>query len=348
MHTDLSARVRVALFFKDFAHYTAASCVGLAVAGYTSAAYLRRLGLDATAYAVRHNVDIVRAIDRYNETHARRLTHVVISAPWLDVHDLTRLVEHFQEIQFIILSHSNVGFLQADPWGLALYRRYAELSRTHGNLNIGGNCRGFTDWFQAVYGVDCVCLPNLYPAGEGVRSKVWPGGPLKIGAFGAIRPEKNFMCAAAAATLMQKRLNVPVELHMSSGGEHCQSTTLDAISQMVENLPDFKLIRHHWEIWDKFIGRVAAMDVLLQVSYTESFNMITADGISRGVPVVVSPVINWAPASWKADPDDVTDIAQTGCRLLQEDQGGLGSAALQTHNERGVRNWLDYLAQKLS
>ena len=325
----------------------AASHVGLAVAGFTSADYLRRRGVDANAYPVRDNVDIVKAIDKYNELHSKRLTNVVISAPWLSTWDVKALLRHYPEIEFLILSHSNVGFLQADPWGLALYRQYAELARTHKNLHIGGNCTRFVRWFETAYQVECYCLPNLYPGGEDVRSKVWDcsSNVVKIGAFGAIRPEKNFMCAAAAATVMKQALDVPVELHMSAGGEGCKSTTLSAIEQMTENIPNFRLIRHGWETWDKFIKLVGSMDLMIQVSYTESFNMVTADGISRGVPVVVSPVINWAPESWKADPDDVMDIASTGYRLLENDQGHLGSQALKAHNEKSFAYWTDYFTR---
>ena len=91
------------------------SCVGLNVAGFTTAKYLKEHGIDTTVFPVRHNVDVVHAIDHYNETHIKRLTHVVISAPWLSLHDMKSLVRNFPEIQFVILSHSNVGFLQARP-----------------------------------------------------------------------------------------------------------------------------------------------------------------------------------------------------------------------------------------
>jgi hypothetical protein len=334
---------RLALFFKDLAHWTSASCVGLNVAGYTTAQYLKKHGVDAQAYAVRHNVDIVNAIDKYKETHGVPLTHVVISAPWLIPHDVKNLVAHFPHVQFVILSHSNVGFLQADPHGVKLYREYAKLAKVHKNLRVGGNCTRFTQWFELAYREKCVCLPNLYPL-SGKPAKVWDGkSTLNIGAFGAIRPEKNFMCAAAAAVAMHSALKVPVKLHMSTGGENCKSTTLPAIVEMTEGIEGFELIRHNWETWDKFIQLVGSMDLLIQVSYTETFNMITADGIYMGVPSVVSPVIWWAPESWKADPDDVVDIAETGLNVVGRDQHDLGQVALANHDSASLPRWLQFL-----
>ena len=334
--------VHLALFFKDFAHWVRSSCVGLNVAGYTTARYLRSRGIDAHAHAVRHNVDVVNAIDRYNETHPHRLTHVVISAPWCTVYDLRQLIEYYPDIRFVVLSHSNVGFLQADPNGVELLRKYARLVRDHANFTVGGNNPPFVNWFHAAYDEECVLLPNLYHVPL-IRSKTWRGGVLKIGAFGAIRPEKNFMTAAAAAMAIRAQLGAPMELHMSTGGDGCKSTTLPAIEEMVEGVRGVKLIRHHWDHWDQFIKLVGAMDLIIQVSFTESFNMVTADAISERVPVVVSPVIHWAPDSWKANPDDAMDVSKVGIRLLTRPQGYTGSRHLIYHNNRSFTYWKRFL-----
>ena len=61
-----------------------------------------------------------------------------------------------------------------------------------------------------------------------------------------------------------------------------------------------KLVENGWQSWPKFRQSVAHMHLLLQPSYTESFNMVTADGVAEGVPSVVSHAIDWAPEHWKA------------------------------------------------
>jgi len=335
--------IRLALIFKDFAAWVRSSCVGLNVAGFTTAKYLRHHGIETAVFPVRHNVDVVNSIDRYNDTNKKRLTHVVISAPWLSEHDMKNLICHFPDIEFVVLSHSNVGFLQADPCGVELFRRYAELSKTYKNLRVGGNCTRFIKWFEVAYKESCVCLPNIYPV-ERISHKRWDGiSPIKIGAFGAIRPEKNFMTAAAGALAIQSMTGIPIELHMSTGGDGCKSSTLPAIVQMTENIEGVTLVRHDWNNWDQFIKLIAEMDLLIQVSYTESFNMVTADGVSVGVPTVVSPVIFWAPESWMANPDDSLEVAEVGVRLLMEDQKHIGSDALINNNNKALKYWIDFL-----
>jgi hypothetical protein len=272
---------------------------------------------------------------------------VVISAPWVSLYDIKSLIENFKDIEFVVLSHSNVGFLQADPCGVELFRKYAELSKTHKNFTIGGNCFKFVEWFKIAYNEKCICLPNIYPT-ERIPSKIWDGtSTLKIGAFGAIRPEKNFMTAAAAAVAIQSILKVPVEFHMSTGGDGCKSTTLPSIEEMTSNIKNFTLIRHDWNNWDEFIKLVSQMDLMIQVSYTESFNMVTADGISVGVPSVVSPAIFWSPDEWKVDSDNALDVARKGVELLCINQEYVGSDSLRKNNDKSLEYWFNFLKHKI-
>lgn len=334
--------IRLALFFKDFAAWIRTSCVGLNVAGYTTEKVLNQHGFETVVYPVRHNVDVVHSIDRYNETHKVKLTHAVISAPWLSVHDLKSLLSHFPSVQFVVLSHSNVGFLQADPCGVGLLRQYQRLSKEFPNFKVGGNSIRFVEWMRHSYGYDVVLLPNLYPVKDPVEKR-WDGkSTLKIGAFGAVRPEKNFMTAAAAAVAIQTTLGIPVELHMSTGGEGDRGLTAPSIDEMCEG--KIKVVRHPWMFWDGFIQLIASMDLLIQVSYTESFNMVTADGISVGVPSVVSSAIYWAPESWKVDSDNALLIAHKGVELLTDARvRNEGVECLLSHNEHSVSYWKEFL-----
>ena len=336
--------IRLGLVFKDFAAWLNVSCVGLNIAGYTTARILEDHGIQTVVFPVRHNIDVVNAINKYEADHKISLTHVVIAAPWLSIFDLKALLTEYPDIHFCILSHSNVGFLQADPGAVYLLREYLRLTHEYPNLSVGGNSPFFVEWLEKAYGEEVILLPNLYPLGEQRVRPVWNGEPLNIGAFGAVRPEKNFMTAAAAAVVIQRELNVPVRFHMSSGGEGDQGRVAPAIKQMTDGIKDFTLVRHDWEFWTKFIERVSQMDLLIQVSYTESFNMVTADGISVGVPSVVSPAIYWAPETWKANPDSAINVAHIGKELLMNyDLKNSGFHALKRHNEHSLKFWFKFL-----
>lgn len=89
------------------------------------------------------------------------------------------------------------------------------------------------------------------------------------------------------------------------------------------------------------------MHLLLQPSYTESFNMVTADGVAEGIPSVVSDAIDWAPNDWKANVDDVLDIARVGRRLLCDAHAALdGFRALESYVADGLRSYEEYLVTR--
>jgi hypothetical protein len=91
------------------------------------------------------------------------------------------------------------------------------------------------------------------------------------------------------------------------------------------------------------------MNLLLQPSFTESFNMVTADGVSAGVPSVVSDAIEWVPAHWQAKADDALDIANKAAALLHDPTAAAeGWRSLQAHNAQGIRAWHKHLIPSLA
>jgi glycosyltransferase involved in cell wall biosynthesis len=336
-------QARLGIAYKNFAAWRGISHVGLGIAAQANAEYLNAHGEHAVVFPVRHNIDIVNSINQYNSEHAEPLTHVVISAPWLSCRDMAALVEHFKMIQFAIVSHSNVGFLQADPSGIALLRDYIELSYKYDNLTVGGNSERFTKWLSEAYDTFTVLLPNMYPIPAFVPHKSL-GDVIRIGSFGAIRPLKNQLTAAAAAIIIGERLEKPIEFHLSAGREEGGGNiVLSAIQQMVKDVLGFTLVLDGWSPWSDFNETVANMDLLIHPSYTESFNIVSADGISQGVPVVGSTAINWLPKDWQADSDDAVEIAERGIQLLGKGVHQ-GIEALTEHNHFGFKHWKKFLA----
>jgi hypothetical protein len=325
-----------AIVYKNLSHRHVCH-IGVGLAAYLNEKVLRSHGIKFFPASVRHNIDIVNLILGHP-----KLTHLVISAPWLSTHDLTCLLKAFPRIQFAVICHSNVGFLQADVNGTRNLRDDIELARQYPNLTVGGNSRKFVDWLRVAYNFpQAVLLPNLYPLGS-VPEQKHPGHTLHIGCFGAVRPLKNTITAAAAALALARRFGKQVEFHISSGRDetHEGQQILNAIHQMVDGIPEFHLVSRSWMNWDFFQHVVRKMDLLMQPSFTESFNIVTADGIANGTPSVVSPAIDWVPDSWKADPDDALEIAEVGARLIEHHSiAREGYFRLQEHNIVGVEHW---------
>lgn len=336
--------IRVLLVYKNFAAWQGISHIGLGVSAEMSAQYLNAHGISAEVLAARNNIDVVDFLKKNPG-----ITDVVISAFWLSIVDMESMCRYFKDIRFIVVSHSNVGFLQADPGAFMLLRRYISLSRELSNFKIGANCKKFEEWLSVAYDIRVTALTNLYPVALYVKEKR-SDGLVKIGSFGAIRPQKNVLSAAAAALYIHMKMRVPVEFSLSTGREDGGGATiLRAVREMCGSIPGFFLVERFWSDWRAFRRVIRGQDILIHVSYTESFNMVTADGIAEGVPSVISPAIAWAPKSWKVDPDNVREIAERGIEMLDRTRHEVesGYSALRDNNEDGFEGWKAYLEQAL-
>jgi hypothetical protein len=338
--------MKLAIAYKNFAASRNISHIGLGVAALNNAKSLRRAGI---ATEVWPTVD-VRDL-RARLASAPEVTHVVISAPWIPTADLQRLTGDYHEIQFAVNCHSNVGFLQADPNGVRLFGEGMEIERGSYNFRMAGNSRKFTEWVQAAFGVPCAYLPNLYYLDEHVpvHRPAFSGGTLRIGAFGATRVLKNLISAAGAALAISRDLDADLELWINSGREEGGSGAIRAIKEMYALTRHARVVEAGWQSWHNHRKNVRMMDLLISCSYTESFSMVTADGIAEGVASAVSDAIDWTPPHWHAKSDDVLDIARVGRYLLQDPNSGEdGLRALSRHNREGLAQWGAFLGKSFS
>jgi hypothetical protein len=275
------------------------------------------------------------------------VTHVEIAAPWIPTRDLQRILFKYHNIKFAVNCHSNVGFLQADTNGVKLLREYIDLELGSLNFNISGNSNKFILWVRQAYQAPCTFLPNMYYLDYAVTTNipVYRGGTLRIGAFGATRVQKNLMSAAGAALELHEELKVDTEFWVNGGRiEGGGATILNSVKAMVQGIPGFTLKELGWTTWPQFRDYVRQMHLLIQCSYTESFNMVTADGVAEGVPSVVSDAIDWCPEYWKAQSDDVYEISRVGRQLIFDPKAPMdGVMGLENHNAKGFNAWCDWL-----
>jgi hypothetical protein len=118
---------------------------------------------------------------------------------------------------------------------------------------------------------------------------------------------------------------------------------MSAIQELVEGTPNLRLIAKKWLPWPKLLRLSEHMHLVLQPSYSESFNCVAAEAIRMGVPVVGSEAIDWLPPRFQAKADDVGDIARVAEYLVMSPSRRLGgdrlaSAALPGEGRRRRRH----------
>jgi glycosyltransferase involved in cell wall biosynthesis len=343
---------RVALVYRDCSG-VGVSHVGLGITAAYTAKTLRQHGVWAEVWPTQ---SATKLVERLRHAHASadqrgelRPTHVILSAPWIHTNDLAAMAAEFAEVVFVVVSHSSVGFLAADPHAIRLLRETVDLQLASHNVFVGGNSRKFTDWATEAWGVNAVWLPNLYCTAETFphRERRWQGGALRLGLFGANRPLKNFLTGAAAAVELAARLRVPTELLISTGRN--EGGNLRALEEMTEDIPNLRVVHTGWLSWPRFRRLLRTIDLVFQVSYTETFNVVTADAIAEGVPVVASDAIDWVPRWWQARADEPRDVTRVAERLLRDPNAAHhGREALEDFVERGVAGWRRFLCPPIA
>lgn len=343
--------VRVVFAYKNFAAHKGISHIGLGVSCAMKARVLWQHGFHTDVWPIVTPADIEAKIreDQNNGNFSARahapLSHVVIAAPWIPAIELFRLLTAYPTITFVVICHSDVGFLQADPGAVQRLREMSGLVHSVHNFVLAGNNARFVRWAKTAFTHQFKFLPNLYDLDTFVHPNQRPAGrdrTIRIGCYGAARPLKNMITAAGAALQIATQRRMDVEFHVSTGREE-GGHNIKPVEEMLNN-PRTKLVKDNWTIWPEFVKKVGTMDLLMQPSYTESFNMVTADGVSQGVPSAVSETIDWVPPNWIARADDTFDLAKTGMALLDDTHAGVeGQDALRSYVQTGTGIWSDFL-----
>jgi hypothetical protein len=332
----------VLLVYKNISpSHLVSSHTGLGVTAQNAARVLRTAGPRVEVAAVFDGYELRDKLIPKTEP-----THVVMFAPWVDTPFLQGLLRKYPHISFAVTYHSNVGFLQADRYAVQLLREQMELELINHNFSLAMNCARLQEAVTGTFGRAATLLPNLYAMMQPKPQNVWlPGSELRLGVFGAMRAQKNMLTAAWGAVQLARSLKTRAVVSINSGRvEGGGESVLGSIRELLSGLDGITLNEAGWMAWARFRAFAASQHLLLSPSYTESFCNVTADGISEGVPSVVTSAIHWAPKSWRADGDSTSDIASVGRRLLRDPCAVTeGYRALFKSNQSGLAAWLAWL-----
>lgn len=296
------------------------------------------LGIDAKLVSVDDNNGIDREVSLYKPTH------VVIEALWVIPDKFDVLLPLHPKIQWLVRIHSKTPFLSMEGVAIDWIKKYDQKAKKYGNLAIAVNSLSLQSDLRDAMGICTVYLPNIYsPTPSSSPKKDRHSHTLDVGCFGAIRPLKNNLIQALAAETFAKAIKRHLRFHINSNRiEQKGDTILNNLRSLVG--PNFELVEHPWLPHSEFLDLVKKMDIGLQVSLSESFNIVTADFVSNDIPIVVSQDISWMPWITRADPNSMSNIVDR-MRLLWFGIGMSGSSkrSLDRYNALSMDLWSYYI-----
>lgn len=261
---------------------------------------------------------------------------VVLEAIWVTPAKMAHLQKLHPKVRWTVRIHSETPFLAQEGMAVDWIASYVRLG-IEVAFNSPYTAADFAIVGKATY------LPNYYPLRK-PRSRKAHSGRLDVGCFGAVRPLKNQLIQAMAAIEFAKKAGLSLHFHMNGSRiEQDGSNNLKNIRALfaVVGKP-YKLVLHDWMGHEDFLELIAEMDICLQVSLTESFNITSADAVSMGVPLIGSPAIRWLPARSQASTDNAADIVRA---MGHADQSMvlMNHAALTSYLATATGIWLDWI-----
>jgi len=314
---------------------------------------LQKNGITADTATARDNNDIDRLVTQYKPTHC------IIEAYWVVPEKFEVLAKLHPKIIWIIRIHSEVPFWSTEGVAIEWTMRYLDYPNVILAPNAKKLHRDMLTVLSVKYGhVKNFCdrvvyLSNYYPADNRKKYKSCynkENRELHIGCFGAIRPLKNQLIQAISAIRYADSTDKILKFHingnrMEGGGE----PVIKNIRKLFEASNNgHELIEHAWQPHTQFLEILATLDLSMQVSFTESFNIVAADMVTSGIPIVTSAEVDWVDSTFHADPTD-SDSIVAGLRRAEfygNDGTRKNRFLLEQFVDQSEERWMDFFGDR--
>jgi hypothetical protein len=280
--------------------------VGLSTGLYNSAKFMdvmmKDMGFESKLEVAIDN----NCIDRLVTKH--KPTHVIIEALWVVPEKFSVLQPLHPNVKWIIRLHSEMPFMAGEGMAMDWLGEYAKFK----NVLIACNAPRMYREVSLYLGEDKVIyLPNYYPESNITKPFNRNKETVDVSCFGAIRPLKNHLTQAFAAIEFANKIGKKLNFHINAGriemnGDSMKNNLKGLFQHLYDN--GHQLINHQWTPREKFLEVCSTIDIGMQCNFSETFNIVSADLISQGVPIVGSSEIPWATSIFNADPTSSKDM----------------------------------------
>lgn len=293
------------------------SHIGLSTGLYNSASFMNNMlngmGVESNLSVVVDNNYIDREVTKYKPTH------VIIEALWVVPEKFAVLQKLHPNVKWIIRLHSEMPFMAGEGIAMNWIGEYSSFRNIIIAINAPRMLREVSmylkhrnQWNDKKTKQKVIYLPNYYPQEYKTKKFKKDKDTIDIACFGAIRPLKNHLVQAFAAIDFANQIGKKLRFHVNAGRiEMNGSAVINNLKGLFEQIYDqgHQMINHQWRPREEFLELCATMDIGMQCNFSETFNIVGADLISQGVPLISNAKeIPWAIEEFCADPTDSKNI----------------------------------------
>lgn len=262
---------------------------------------------------------------------------IVLEGIWVSRQFIEKIKHYYSNIDIFVHVHSNVPFLVCESTAIQNFMMYQSLG-VGIIFNSSNAYEAFICLEKSIY------LPNIYVLTE-YESKKEPNEFIDVGCFGSVRLLKNQIIQALASANLARRLGKKLRFHMNLGrGEGKNDDIISTLKGVFTLHSDAELISVPWLEHKDFIQYCRGLDIGLQVSLSETFNIVSADYVSAGIPIVVSQDVCWADQSSIASTSSPKDIENKMWLNIKhhKDYLNINRESLKAWNKSAIRKWDEF------
>lgn len=306
---------------------------------------LRHHHIESHIVTVLDNNDIDRVVSHYKPDIC------FIEALWVVPEKFPVLLALHPNVKFDVRLHSQIPFLSQEGMAFEWLYKYNELSKQNPNFSVSANNKRLIHELNDSLGFNILYTPNCYELPEKIKLDIEPiEDTLDIGCFSAIRILKNIPEQAISAINVANILNKSLNFHINHTiFEKAAEGIIINLFNMFEGTGKHKLVVHEWQNHEDFINLIKSMDIGMQVSMSETWNLVSNDFISVGVPIIGSKEIEFLSHQYQAEPTSFKDISNKLRFAISHKTLGThinNEILLRDKIKESVDSWLEFLNNK--
>ena len=265
--------------------------------------FLNKKGIDSKVATVVDSNTIDKEVYNY------KATHVIIHALFVPTYKLEELIKKYNDINRQILIHSKISFLANEGIAIEWLKKYDNLAINYKNLGIAANNIQTVNALNLILNNKVLYLPNVYYHDIKLDNKPTKNeNEFWVGCFGAVRPLKNHLIQAIAAMVYSDKEGKKLKFFINSSRIEQKGEPVYKNLKALFEGTKHELVEVPWLNHKDFLNIVNQMDLGMQLSFTETFNIVAADLVYCKVPLIASKEINWLPFYSKTDTQNINCI----------------------------------------
>lgn len=278
---------------------------------------------------------------------------VFMDGLWIKPERIRALQKAHMYTIFILRIHSDAAFIAQEGIFSNWFYKYIEIPNVYVAFNG-------IDLYNVIVGCykagshKVLYLPNMYPIDISIKKPIKKDkNIIRISSFGAARVLKNHFAQALAALKFAELLNKKLILYININtadvsGLAIYLNILHLIKLHPSNKHEVKLVE--WTEHKQFLEAIKEVDIGMQASLSETFNLVSCDTLSTGTPIVGTKEIPWISWIGRCNPTSHRSMLAALWRAytFQRINVYLNKRSLERFSNKSVKIWKKVLLGDLA